>query len=67
MQNKKEGLSYTYGDFNGQNIIPQEALTYDIILRYANVKEEKASSLVEKVSAGLIILEEWHFTQMEII
>ena len=48
---QERGISYTYGDFNGQNIIPQEALTYDIILRYANVKEEKASSLVEKVSA----------------
>ena len=48
---QERGLSYTYGDFNGQNIIPQEALTYDIILRYANVKEENASSLVERVSA----------------
>ena len=47
---QERGLSYTYGDFNGQNIIPQEALTYDIILRYANVKEENASSLVEKVA-----------------
>ena len=45
----ERGLSYTYGDFNGQNIIPTEALTYDIILRF-NGNEEKANSLVEKVA-----------------
>ena len=46
---QERGLSYTYGDFNGQNIIPTEALTYDIILRF-NGNEEKANSLVEKVA-----------------
>ena len=46
---QERGLSYTYGDFYGQNIIPTEALTYDIILRF-NGDEEKASSLVEKVA-----------------
>ena len=46
---QERGLSYTYGDFNGQNIIPQEALTYDIIVRF-NGNEEKVSNFVEKVA-----------------
>ena len=46
---QERGLSYTYGDFNGQNIIPDEALTYDIIVRF-NGNEERAGNFVEKVA-----------------
>ena len=31
---QERGISYTYGDFNGKNIIPKEAITYDVILRF---------------------------------
>ena len=31
---QERGISYTYGDFRGKNIIPKEAITYDVILRF---------------------------------
>ena len=31
---QERGISYTYGDFRGKNIIPKEAITYDVIIRF---------------------------------
>ncbi|MEE0452419.1 FtsX-like permease family protein [Peptacetobacter sp.] len=52
---QKRGIAYTYGDFNGQSIIPKEALTYDIILRFKGnelVASNKMEQLVNDYSLG---------------
>ena len=52
---QKKGIAYTYGDFNGQSIIPKEALTYDIILRFRGnelVASNKMEQLVNDYSLG---------------
>lgn len=51
---QSRGLSYTYGNFDNQSIIPEEAITYDIIIRFNSGnsldKEVKASGQFEKVA-----------------
>ena len=52
---QKRGIAYTYGDFNGQSIIPKEALTYDIILRFKGNElfaSDKMEQLVNDYSLG---------------
>ena len=52
---QERGIAYTYGDFNGQSIIPKEALTYDIILRFKGnelVASNKMEQLVNDYSLG---------------
>ncbi|TQQ84417.1 ABC transporter permease [Peptacetobacter hominis] len=51
---QKRGLSYTYGNFDGQSIIPEEAVTYDIITRFDSGNsmddEVKVSGILEKIA-----------------
>ena len=51
---QKRGLSYTYGNFDGQSIIPEEAITYDIITRFDSGNsldgEVKAADALENVA-----------------
>ena len=56
---QKRGISYTYGDFEGQSIIPQEALTYDIILRFKGnelVASNKVDKLVNDYNLGRLTI-----------
>ena len=53
-EEQSRGLSYTYGNFDGQSIIPEESITYDIITRFDSGnsldKEAKVSGQFEKVA-----------------
>ncbi|WP_300531705.1 ABC transporter permease [Peptacetobacter sp.] len=56
---QKRGISYTYGDFEGKSIIPQEALTYDIILRFKGnelVASNKVEELVNDYNLGRLTI-----------
>ncbi|TQQ84416.1 ABC transporter permease [Peptacetobacter hominis] len=50
----KRGICYTYGNFNKQDIIPNEAVTYDVIVRFNSGStiddEAKASRQYEKLA-----------------
>ena len=46
---KNRGISYTYGNFEDEGIIPIDAVTYDIILRFKG-DELLVSNLIESVA-----------------